>query len=219
MIVNKIYSYYVNIGWATQAPVVDLWKEKWKAEGWEAIVLGETDARKDPRWDDLQRRVRELPCRPGAKGFERTCFERWLAFAQIDGPAAVADFDVFPIRHFPPQDFGKIPMCGDGAGGPGFVVGQPEDFSRIVDVILEYKADNDDDAEGNPHVSDMTVLRKRQGFIYRIAVYIITYGMPNFGTVPLAHYGNASLDKITNNHTGMPKAEAIRHLLAEHYQK
>ncbi len=219
MITNRIYTYFIDIGWAIQADVVELWKERWRAEGWDPVVLGEKDAQKDWRYDALKKKVFELPCRPGAKNFERVSFERWLAFAGIDEPGPVTDFDVFPIRPFPPRSFDPLPVCGDGAGGPGFVVGSGADFSKVVDAILAYEVEPDDVCEGQPHVSDMTVLKKRQKDLYRIQVMVFTYGQQNFGTEPLAHYGNASLDVITDHHTGMPKAEAIRRLLQQHYRR
>jgi hypothetical protein len=218
MIVNRIYSYFVDIGWTAQAAVAELWKERWRLEGWEPAILGQADAMKDPRWEAMKQKIESFPCVHGSRGFEAVNFERWLAFSQVEEPAVVADFDVFPIRRFPPRDFGALPVSGDGAGGPGFIAGRREDFSKIVDTILAYVPEPDDEWQGQPHLCDMRVLRKRQPTLYRIAVLCITYGFPNFGTVPLAHYSNGSLDAMTNFHKEKSKSEAIKELLATHYQ-
>lgn len=217
MFIDTVRCYYRDVGIPGQTELIEFWKERWRSEGWKAEVLGPEDAMKDPRWDSMQEKIASFPCMPACRQFEATNFERWLAFSQHDG--AALDYDVFPVRHFPPQDFGPLPICGDGAGGPGFILGRAQDFSRIADEILNYQPEPDDEWQGTPHLCDMRIMRKRHTKLYFIKVLIITFQMPNFGTVPLAHYGNASLDQFSDYFRAMSKTEAIRRLLDKHYTR
>lgn len=213
MVIDTIRCFYRELGIPGQSDLINLWMERWQNEGWKTEVLGWRDAKQDPRWDAMQDKIESFPCVTG-RGFESSNYERWLAFAQEDGVAA--DYDVFPIRPFPPRDFEDLPICGDGAGGPGFVVGRKADFSKIVEVILEYKVRPDDLWQGRPHLCDMRILRNTRP--YRIQNTIATYGQVGFGDVPLAHYGNASLDEMTGFFSKMSKTEAVKILLDKHYR-
>lgn len=219
MITNRIYSYYSNIGWEAQAEVAELWRERWRMEGWDPIILGPKDAQKDRRWDAMQKKCEAFPCRKGARTFERACLERWLAFAGIKDPGPATDFDVFPIRPFPPRNFGSLPVSGDGSSCPGFIVGSGADFSKIADAILKYEPEPDDVWDGKPHVCDMSIMRKRQNDLYRIQVMVITFLQHNWGTTPLMHYGNDSISKVEHLYPGHSKAQIIRKLLLQHYKR
>lgn len=212
---HRIYAYYTDVGCDGQLELIDLWKERWKREGWEPIILGEDDAKKDPRWEAMKEKAKNFPCRQGAKNFERANFERWLAFAQIDG--AVTDYDVFPRVPFPPQEFRGF-VCGDGCGGPGFIVGTKIDFSFTVDVILSYEVQSDDIWDSQPHICDMRVLQKNKGIYDRILHNIACFGEKGWEERPLVHFGNASLDAYTNCFKDKTKADAVRELIELHYQ-
>lgn len=42
----KIYTYFEDINHSGQEKLLELWKESWQRQGFEAIVLGEKDAKK-----------------------------------------------------------------------------------------------------------------------------------------------------------------------------
>lgn len=212
---DHIYSYYAEVGCAGQRELIALWLERWKKEGWTPIVLGEADTRKDPRYDAMQVKARNFPCLHGSKGFERCNFERWLAFSQIPQPSAVvADYDVFALCPCGPMedDYGFI--CADGAGGPGFIIGSPSDFSKIADDILAYDVKPDDQWDGKPHFCDMRLLHKSKERYDEITHTLKCYGVNGWLDVPLVHFGNAYVEKEMKT---MTKAQACRGVLDRYY--
>lgn len=214
----KIYCYYANIGNPHgQQELIQFWKERWAKEGWEPYVLGEDDARRDPRYAASQAHIAALPCLPTSKFFERAALERWLAFSQVDG--AVADYDVFPMAPFPPQDFGGGFVCTDQAGGPGLIIGSRANFSQVADIILNYQMAPDDNWQGIPHIGDMRILWKHKHIYDKVLNLHTCYSMPGWETFPLIHFGNHYLVELTNNFRAMNKAQIVKRLVLEHYRQ
>jgi hypothetical protein len=209
-----IYAYYSEFGCSGQLELIEFWKQRWEKEQWIPVVLGPKDAQKDPRYAAMIEKANAFPCLPNCRGFEQANFVRWLAFSQIKQAAsAVADYDVFPIRHFPPKDFGGF-ICGAGAGGPGFIVGSPSNFSKIADDILAYKWRPDDQWAGIPHICDMRILHKSKTRYDRIIHNTELYGRTGWMTRDLVHFGNSSLER----HASGTKTEKIKRILDKYYR-
>lgn len=215
---NTIYAYYAEVGCTPQGDLIDLWIERWQQEGWKAVVLGEDLAKQDPRYEAMMRKAEEFPC-VNHRGFERTNFERWLAFSTVNG--AVTDYDVFPTKPFPPRRFDGF-VCGDVIGGPGFMVGTAADFSRIADLILAYEVCPDDQFQGIPHIGDMTILQRQQTVksIYdAVNVCVQCFKHAGWEDMPLTHFGNASIADVVKEHEGLTKGQVVLLLLQAIYPK
>jgi hypothetical protein len=189
MITDTIYCYYVEMGKQGELDLVKLWEEMWQKQGWKTIVLGRNEVIKDPRWPQMVRKASEMPCVNGLT-FEEINFERWLAFASISG--AVSDYDVLPIKPFPPRDFGGF-FCGNPEGGPGFIVGSQANFSRIAEDILNYVPCAEDAYEGRPHVSDMLILQHSKARYDKVEINHAPHWHPAWRDYPLCHFTNARL--------------------------
>lgn len=188
MLTKDIYAYYVEFGNRQEPPLIDFWIERWKREGWNPVILGDGDSQRDTRYNELSDKVDTFPMLPGQAKFGKANFMRWLAFSHIHG--VVTDYDVFPLRTFPPADFGGF-VCGDDCGGPGFIVGTGKDFSGVVETILSYNPQPDDTANGVAHVCDMRLLHKTAWRYDRLIHNITCYGVTGWESRPLVHFGNA----------------------------
>ena len=56
----KIYTYYEDINFKVQNPLVDIWQKSWENQGFEAIVLGRADAEKHDFYGEFVSRLEKL---------------------------------------------------------------------------------------------------------------------------------------------------------------
>lgn len=92
----KVYSYFVDVPQLTPLDEIELsilWRERWEAAGWEPYVLTEWHARKHPMFAEFDAVISALPT-VNPQPYERACYLRWLALAQVGG-GFMADLDVF----------------------------------------------------------------------------------------------------------------------------
>jgi hypothetical protein len=196
MLTDHIYCFYWELGNKNEPPLIEYWKERWQREGWTPIVLGPNDAKKDSRFQALCDKHDHVPFLPGHRDYGKANFCRWAAFAQING--AVCDYDVIPVKPFPPQDFGGF-IAGTPTGAPGFVVGTSANFSNIVDEIINYVPSQEDAFNGVPHVCDMSILMRGKQRYDKLMDLIAGCLSPGTGQ-PLAHFDNTYLvpyDKVS----------------------
>jgi hypothetical protein len=57
--------------------LVKAWQGAWQSYGWETKVLTEDDARKHPRFKELEIKLNDA----GVNHYNQRCFWRWLAIA------------------------------------------------------------------------------------------------------------------------------------------
>jgi hypothetical protein len=77
------------------ANLVKAWERAWGSYGWETKVLTEADARKHPRFKELEQKLDDA----GVNGYNQRCFWRWLAMAMdtdLNG-GWMSDYDFFPL--------------------------------------------------------------------------------------------------------------------------
>lgn len=209
MTVDTIHCFYLDLGWQQHAELVPYWETRWQREGWKTRVLTLDDAKSDPRYDQMLSKADAMPC-VNDRLFERANFIRWLAFSHVDG--AVADYDVFPIKPFPPKSFDGF-CHGDPSGGPGFIVGRSNNFCSIADDILAYAPKPADTTNGLPHVSDMVVLHHDPHLRYERCLHVVKgYLDPGWQQASLVHFSNNSMLSIPGS-----KLEKIQTIIKEEY--
>ena len=103
----KVYTYYEDIKFKHQERLINLWKNSWEKQGFEAIVLSKEDAKKNSFYEkfinEINKIYQQITNKPLSK-YGLSCWLRWLAYAtQPDEKFYVCDYDV--INHnFKPQE-------------------------------------------------------------------------------------------------------------------
>lgn len=93
----KIHTYYTEcpgISNFDSLKLINAWRERWSAIGFEPVVLNEYQARQHPFFAEFDAAIQKLPTQNSA-AYEAACFHRWLALAQVGG-GLCGDYDVFP---------------------------------------------------------------------------------------------------------------------------
>ncbi|KAL3805904.1 hypothetical protein HJC23_007865 [Cyclotella cryptica] len=76
--------------------LVKAWERAWQSYGWQTKILTEADARKHPRFEELELKLVEAD----VNGYNQRCFWRWLAMSMetnVNG-GWMSDYDFFPLR-------------------------------------------------------------------------------------------------------------------------
>jgi hypothetical protein len=75
--------------------LVKAWEEAWQSWGWDTRVLTEEDAKKHPRFEEMQQKL----SLSDVNEYNHRCFWRWLAMANDDNVMAgwMSDYDAFPL--------------------------------------------------------------------------------------------------------------------------
>ena len=104
----KAFCYYEPIAgeqFDEHGPMVQSWRRNWSRLGWVPMVLTEVQARSHAayrRWSSAVPRLASI----NHRDYQRACFVRWLALAEILRPgesAVFVDYDVFNVS-FTPAD-------------------------------------------------------------------------------------------------------------------
>ncbi len=113
--------------------VVDLWRQSWSSKGWDARVLSIVDAKRHPRYPEINRRVDTLPV--DQRGPVRSSYRRWMALA-VAGGGFLSDYDV--INHdFAPIGFPEgFLTVYRGDGTPVLCSASATVANRFVDYLL-----------------------------------------------------------------------------------
>lgn len=175
-----------------------LWGDNWRAHGFNPIVLNEAIARRNPDFDAYDAAVAELPT-VNPKDYERACYIRWMALAQVGG-GVMTDADVFiydpkfretltsyesyPDVHFF-EDF-----------SPSCFYATREGALETCNYFANYKPDakdiEGDGDDAKSHVSDQNALR-RNPTRPKITALCLLYGKPGWEHSPLVHYSTGSM--------------------------
>jgi hypothetical protein len=190
----KVHTYYFPIPDSGAEPVIEMWRESWKKNGWEPVVLGEDGITKLPFYNMLSYKTRQLPTINDWR-YERACYMRWLALAGIGG-GMMTDYDVmnygFRPEHLPAYK-GKLIRLNRQS--PCAVFGRMWDYLAVVDMFLNYTVQSDDLYGNNLVVEDMTILNRYAGIAdYHdlCSEFRHDKGMPE---TPLVHFCTHGLPK------------------------
>lgn len=98
----KIYTYFEDISFKAQDPLLGLWEKSWKMQGLEPVILGKEDAKIHPDFDWFDEQMKELHkiiCKKEIMDYGMTCYYRWLAYAALDHSEDfyVSDYDIINL--------------------------------------------------------------------------------------------------------------------------
>jgi hypothetical protein len=92
----KLFTFYGTVpehNAGNELKLLCLWREHWSQRGCDPFVLNEWQASKHVFYGEFLDRISKLPT-VNSPHYERFCFVRWLALAQVGG-GMMTDFDVF----------------------------------------------------------------------------------------------------------------------------
>jgi len=163
----NIYTYYAYIPEFTnrELEIIKHWKQSWKNNGWNPIVLSINTAKKHPKFNWYTSEISKKPFM-NMYDYEIACFHRWIAMAQVGG-GVMSDYDCLNNGLKPDniQDYikgGKMTIY-EPPFVPCLVSGSKKEYERILDLFVSFKT-SEYKQELYPHtkigtaVSDMLIL-------------------------------------------------------------
>jgi hypothetical protein len=62
--------------------LLKMWEESWALQGWQPVILRETDAKRHPKYAENVKALEKLPSRNSRK-YELACYLRWFAAVEV----------------------------------------------------------------------------------------------------------------------------------------
>lgn len=202
----KVYTYYTPVpelySEDTQRLLIDVWARSWKKQGWDPVVLSESDAQRHPRYPEFKKRFWELPTEYGHT-YEGACFLRWVAMAAVGG-GMMTDYDVINYSFAPREvDPSRMIVFCEKPPGPiflGMVLAPQALYEGMCQNFFSWQVSQ---ADWNPnarppqyHCSDLSILLqlfqqppdKKIAWLTREEGCSI-YTHPLWEYAPAVHYG------------------------------
>lgn len=192
-----VHTFYMPVpGMPQPGRLLALWAKSWQDGGFVTRILTEADARAHPGYEYFNDRVKRFPT-SNPPEYERACFIRHLAMANIEGGLLVDADCILRSKDDPEGPLPSHPVFLEPTRVPCAVMGTGEAFEAICDVLCEY----DPGTEG--HVSDMTILRKTNWQAESSCIEHGCSGRPiendpgdGWKTAPIIHFSNYSFQKL-----------------------
>jgi len=130
------------------ALVLALWKDQWNQAGYDTIVLTMDNAKRHPRFEEIQQRLKTLEANVIAAGnevvFDASSFYRWMAMASAGG-GLMSTYDTFPINYHHASttetDAADLPHGGTltsfEAHVPSLLSGTDNEYQRVLTLLLD----------------------------------------------------------------------------------
>lgn len=186
------FSPVVGIDSGDAVKLLDLWSQRWTAQGWSTVVLNEDDARAHPMFAIFDAAISALPS-INPPGYDRACFLRWLAMAQAGG-GFMSDYDVMPIGFKPRPLPSRLTLFQDHNPCPSLVAGTKEEYERICRWFMAWEPSDYDKAHDRGcHVSDQNVLQQSKGK-YDLIDTVKHYSAAGWEKAGAVHFANACMD-------------------------
>jgi len=139
---------------AADQALLKVWVDEWTSAGWNPKILNMEDVRQHPQFESINAMLNGLPF----KYYDRLCFLRWLAIAQVGG-GWIVDYDAFPLafvtNELPNQGRMTIHEYAPTGGVPAMVSANEAEFNRFAWALVE----NAQLHKHEDHWSDMKALQ------------------------------------------------------------
>lgn len=194
-----IYTYYDpvhDLDCEHELKLMLLWRARWTAAGFQPYVLSEWHAQQHPKFEEWSKFIDALPS-VNPPGYERACWMRWLALAQMKG-GMMSDYDVIPYGENVIELL-RIPRTKTGVhlfqkACPSLVYADTDPL-RFINDVMENKPGLRQ-INGKPHYSDMYAfedLAERERPWLKLHDIVKSYGEPGWETAPFVHYNNGTM--------------------------
>ena len=95
----KVYTYFEHLGDDADTALLSMWMRAWDWAGLQPVILTDREAAPHPACEIFQT-SHYFTQSANAPAYERACFKRWCALAQVGG-GLMADWDVIPYSKEP----------------------------------------------------------------------------------------------------------------------
>lgn len=117
--------------------LVKAWEEAWQSWGWDTRVLTEQDARRHPRFEEMEQKLNLSD----VNEYNHRCFWRWLAMANDDNVMGgwMSDYDAFPLLLT--GEVGRELMSTEGFKSwsvhvPTLIHADKASWERVIDYMI-----------------------------------------------------------------------------------
>jgi hypothetical protein len=178
----NIYTYYDNvleISSEVQLELIEIWKESWRKNGWNLIVLDKSYL----NCSDIEMSYLEKLPSVNAKNYEMACFLRWNAMANVDG-GWMCDYDVINCGFLPVDAEKYKSMSILQRNIPCLVYGTSDDYNRIFKIFttqsLNFTTFIKKEKSKLEHVSDMIVISNLKNIYFTPRIDISSFYEDDF---------------------------------------
>lgn len=188
----QIVTYYQDLGAPENRILLALWRDSWRSNGWEPVVLGPEDAGEHPGWSIARDHYSRWPTL-NQKEFEMVCFDRWFAYeayAAIHGGYTwFTDLDTLNYS-LPPLDKRNVTLSQNKAvAGTTFCFSSMQ-LKHATRCLGTYIPTEEDVFESKPHVSDLILDRVLVPFITDALKIEVLCSFPEWDKAQVVHYCN-----------------------------
>lgn len=199
----KIYTYHSSIGRDQESlPLLNLWRQRWLANGWTPEILSEREARKHPDFAALATDLAALPT-VNAPGYELACYLRWLAMAVVGG-GWMSDADVMPYGFFPQTPEQRLTVWSGGAC-PCLVSGSASEYDRMARRFAAWQPTERCRHNGHLHCSDQNILDQLPAEEFERRKLVEEFSTPGWESALAVHYPNARMRGKQPRHEWIPR--------------
>lgn len=201
---NTVFTYFSpleSIDGEEQRMLISLWEYSWRKYGWNPVALSEDDI-KDSATSGV---FASLPsCNPA--GYDRACFDRWLAMAGVGG-GFMSDYDVMNLGLKPFEVPERLTVYQIENPCPSFVGGSGEEFHRMALLFAKKAASMAEVVDDlSLHISDQNAIQKMPKE-YEHRKLVTAHGKPGWWNSRLIHFSNSTMEGK------QPRSSWIPHLL------
>ena len=188
----KAVCYYNHFGFDSPPnSIFERWIDSFSKNGFEPVILNESDAREHPLFDKVNELISKLPTVNNPE-YERACWLRWLAYRQL-APAFFTDIDVINYGFKPDDVQTQLPMYSHYTyASPAAVYATGDAIDSFIDNFSKARFWINP-VNGVDHVSDMIAFHRCYGGIFSGHCCDSCY--PDAMTFPLVHFGNSSVPR------------------------
>lgn len=215
---NTVFTYFDTVDQIDangQREQIELWKSAWSSSGFNPVVLGLREVKRNPLYAKFLAAVEALPT-ANPKQYELNCFLRWLALDSMGG-GLMSDYDVLPSRLVPsevPESIkpGMFNVFQIHNACPSLVYADRKALATWMKYIIGYKVRPEDTHDGKPHVSDQSIVQYAEAndtFVNGVDK-TTNFGNTDWKAAAAVHFSSGS---VAQHRPGMSKQLAMREFL------
>ena len=183
----KIFTYYEDFGFNNQLDIIELWKQSWSKNGYDAIVLGKKDVVTHCFYNDFCAVIKNIHKSITDKeisAYGLSCFVRWLAYSNLKqyDRFYVSDYDVINKNYPVIYPIDRLHLM-DGHC-PCIASGNSDDFTKLCHMFINVTLSNLEEIKirnTSPHYHDQEFFSYNNKTLQQEKKLYITRSRPTIG--------------------------------------